>query len=223
MPLFPALQKAIASAGLATRGVLTLDPSQRVGPLAEARAVVLLGMVGSAQWPGFARSPEALDGAPHPLDRWSQRVICALAEDWQALALFPFGGPPYWPFLTWARAAEPVWPSPLGLLVHPEHGLWHSYRGALVFRDDMAAPPAEGERSPCEVCATKPCLGACPVQAFTGAGYDVDACVVHVRGTEGRECRELGCLARRACPIGRHGAHVADQARFHMRAFLAAR
>ena len=32
-----------------------------------------------------------------------------------------------------------------------------------------------------------------------------------------------GCLARRACPVGAEYAHGAEQAGFHMRAFLRAR
>ena len=97
-------------------------------------------MAGREGWGAFAASPEAHDGLEHPLDRFSRRVIEALARDLGALALFPFGGPPYWPFQQWARRAEPVHPSPIGLLIHPRYGLWHSYRGALGFREALDIP-----------------------------------------------------------------------------------
>src|SRR5579871_3567417 len=42
--------------------------------------VVLLGLVGSRQWGTFTASPENRDGAADPLDRWSRRVIDALAH-----------------------------------------------------------------------------------------------------------------------------------------------
>jgi hypothetical protein len=217
------LDDGAARAGLALRGIARLEPPERVGALAEVQAVALLGMVGAAQWPGFANSPEAIDGAPDPLDRWSRRVIGALANDLGAIALFPFDGPPYLPFQAWARRAEPVWSSPVGMLIHRDHGLWHSYRGALGFREEIEAPVREASLSPCEACSEKPCLSACPVGAFTPAGYRVDRCVGHLRSPSGIECRERGCLARRACPVGSSGAHGEAQARFHMAAFLAAR
>jgi hypothetical protein len=55
------------------------------------------------------------------------------------------------------------------------------------------------------------------------AGYDVEACAGWLRRPEGRECMGAGCLARRACPVGRDFAQPPEQAAFHMRAFLAAR
>jgi len=215
------IEQAIERAGLASRGALRLDASDRIGELAPFSTLVLVGMVGSAQWPAFSKSPEAADGAPHPLDRWSRRVIGALARELGALALHSFEGPPYWPFQAWARRAEPVFPSPIGMLVHREFGLWHSYRGALAFHEPIAIPPVEPTTSPCESCAEKPCLSACPVGAFTPHGYDVENCAAHVRG--GGDCFDGGCRARRACAVGRDHAYNEDQTRFYMPAFLAAR
>jgi hypothetical protein len=184
--------------------------------------LILAGLIGSAQWPGFAASREARDGAPDSLDRWSRRLIDGLAAELGAAALYPFGGPPYHPFQRWARRAEPVHPSPLGMLIHPDWGLWHSYRGALAFRERLAMLPPDTRPSPCLACAAKPCLSACPVDAFTLAGYDVPACVAHIAAPAGRDCLEEGCRARRACPIGVRHRYDAAQAGFHMRAFLRA-
>jgi len=71
---------------------------------------VLVGFVGSENWPAFAASPEAADGAPDPLDRWSSRLITAIAGSVGASPLFPFGGPPFLPFQRWAQRAEPSIP-----------------------------------------------------------------------------------------------------------------
>src|SRR5271166_4757675 len=81
--------------------------------------------------------------------------------------VYLFGGPPHFPFQQWVRRAEPVHPSPLGLLIHPIYGLWHSYRGALAFPEALDVPALEVAPSPCDSCAEKPCLGACPVGAFS--------------------------------------------------------
>lgn len=214
---------AAETAGLSLRGGFALEPSERVGPLAQTRAIVLLGVVGARNWPPFAASPERQDGEAHPLDRWSRRLVTGLAARFGALPLFPFEGPPYWPFPTWARRAEPVSPSPLGLLIHPLYGLWHSYRGALAFQQAFDLPAYEPAPSPCAACAERPCLKACPTGAFSPSGYDVAACAAWLKRPEGGDCMSGGCRARRACHVGTDYAQSAEQSRFHIEAFLAAR
>ncbi len=212
---------AIEEAGLAARGAFSLGAGERAGALADVRTIALVGVAGRRGWDAFAAAPEARDGGDDPLDRFSRRVIGGLAERFGAVALYPFGEPPYFPFQQWAQRAEPVHPSPLGLLIHPRYGLWHSYRGALGFRE-AATPAADRQPSPCAACREKPCLRACPVGAFTGQGYDVAACAGHLRSAAGSECLGRGCLARRACPVGADYAYGPGQASFPMRAFLRA-
>ena len=218
---YAALRSRIESAGLIARGALRLEAEERTGALASIHSLVLIGFARTADWDAFAASPEAADGLPDPLDRWSRRVVGALAEATGAVAVYPFGGPPYLPFQRWAQRAEAVFPSPLGLLIHAERGLWHSYRGALGFPHTVEAPPAPRGASPCDTCEDKPCLGACPVGAFTASGYDVANCAAFLRSAAGADCLSRGCRARRACPVGE--VYSPDQAAFHMRAFLAAR
>jgi len=212
--------------GLVWRGAFHPAPRDSVPALpggAPAATLVLLGFVGMAGWATFAEADEAADGAPDPLDRWSRRVVSALAEAADGAALFPFGGPPWLPFQRWAQRAEPVHASPLGLLIHPRWGLWHSYRGAVALRERLDLPPLADAPHPCETCVGRPCLGACPVGAFAQGGYDVDACVRHIAAPAGRDCMAEGCAARRACPVGTEHRQTADAAGFYMRAFRAAR
>jgi hypothetical protein len=211
---------AIERSGLVPRGALLLAESERTGALAGVRTIVLAGMAGRDGWDGFAASPEASDGLGHPLDRWSRRLIEALARELGAKAFFPFGGPPFWPFQQWARRAEPVHPSPIGILIHPRYGLWHSYRGALGFSEKLAVPEPASVPSPCESCSGRWCLKTCPVGAFSPSAYDVAACVGHVKSVAGADCMEAGCRARRACPVGPEHAYRPAQANFFMHAFL---
>lgn len=211
---------AIAQSSLVPRGAMRLKDSEREGALADVRTIVLAGMAGREGWSAFAASPEANDGTDHPLDRWSRRVIEVLARELGAKALFPFGGPPFLPFQQWARRAEPVHPSPIGLLIHPRYGLWHSYRGALGFREALDVSDPAAVPSLCESCSGRWCLTACPVSAFSGVGYDVAACVGHIKSAAGADCMEAGCRARRACPVGAEHAYAPEQAHFIMRAFL---
>jgi hypothetical protein len=107
------------------------------------------------------------------------------------------------------------------MLIHPDWGLWQGYRGALAFASRLDLPPPDRRPSPCESCAGKPCLTACPVGAFAPGRYDVAACASHVASPAGSDCAGLGCRARRACPIGTAHRQAPPQAAFHMRAFLA--
>jgi len=193
----------------------------------DAGTVVLLGFTGSARWSVFQDSLEARDGLPHPLDRWSQRVIGALASELGAADFYPSGSPSSpLPFQRLARRCEPVHPSPIGLLIHETYGLWHAYRGGLCLHERIALPPsppaASQPASPCERCPDRPCLSDCPVSAFKNGSFDLDACVSHVLSAAGTDCRDNGCLARRACPVGPQFRYAPPQAYFHMRAFLQA-
>ena len=210
---------AAGEAGLDFRGAF--HPREEDGVPAPCGTLVLLGNAGPRMWRRFseARGLPAED----PLDAWSTRVIGALAERLSARALMPFGGPPWWPFLRWAQRAEPVAPSMLGMTIHPRHGLWHAYRGALAFAETFDLPAPEAAPRPCDDCAERPCLSACPVNAFSEAGYDVAACAAHLSGSEGAECLARGCLARRACPVGPEARYAPEQAAFHMAAFVRSR
>lgn len=78
-------------------------------------------------WERFAAARDAADW-PHELDAWTRRVLEPLAGDLGAGVVYPFGGPPFHPFQRWAMKAEGLRPSPIGVLMHPEHGPWHAYR-----------------------------------------------------------------------------------------------
>ncbi|MDP6786855.1 MAG: ferredoxin [Rhodospirillales bacterium] len=212
------LSSALADHGLLCRG--GFHPRPRDGVPGETGTLVLIGNAGPELWRVFA--PQRRD-EPHPLDAWTRRVLTALARRFGARALFPFGGPPSHPFQRWARRAEAVFPSPVGPLIHPDYGLWHAYRGALAFTDRIALSPRRRRPNPCHSCLERPCLAACPVDAFDGAGYDVPACAAHLLSGAGGDCMDHGCGARRACPVGTEYAPETAQARFHMDSFVAAR
>ena len=84
---------------MALRGALHPLPEDNVPPLpdgAPAATLVLLGWTGGRQWPAFAASAEAQDRQPHPLDRWSRRLVDAAAAalgaaGLDAVALYLFG------------------------------------------------------------------------------------------------------------------------------------
>ena len=212
----------LADQGLQARGGFYPEASDLVPSLAdsETRTVVLVGNAGRRMWQVFSHSAEYRDGRADPLDRWIRQVLSQIASDRQAVVVFPFSGPPYYPFQRWAMRAEAVYPSPIGALIHPKFGLWHAYRGALLFPQRLVLPPRADPPSPCADCADKPCLGGCPVNAFTAAHYAVPVCRAYLRSDAGEDCIQRACAARRACPIGREYHYSNAQAELHMRAFL---
>ncbi len=230
-----ALEDVLAARGLTPRGAFHPTEIDEVPTLADGRpaaTLVLAGNAGPAMWDAFARArgdDPRLAGA-HALDEFSRIVLGEIAGQFGALALLPNDGPPYYPFQRWAMRAEPLHASPLGILIHPEYGLWHGYRGALAFAERLDLPPPDSRPSPCATCADRPCLSTCPVGAFTvtdtesgrESNYDVPACIAHIESAEGADCRDEGCRARRACPIGRDFIYAPAQAAFHTAAFVKA-
>ncbi|MGK7654645.1 MULTISPECIES: ferredoxin [unclassified Roseovarius] len=205
------IERAAAPHHLAVFGTVTgAETPKGIGTL------VLLGPREPGFWPAFTASPEYADAAPDPMDRWSSRVIGGLAQNLDATAFFPFGGPPYQPFISWAKASGRAHGSPVGLLVHDTAGLMISYRGALGFADrlNIPVPPP----NPCDSCATRPCLTACPVDAFASGTYDIAACKADLDRPE-NDCMSKGCAVRRACPVSQSYGRLENQSAFHMRAF----
>lgn len=208
-----ALDAALALHGLHVSGAFPIQPDD--GLPRNDGSLVLISPAEPAFWPIFIQSPEFSDGQPDPMDRWSRRIGDALAQDFGALALYPFGGAPFLPFYTWALRSGRAWASPIGFLVHDTGGLFISYRMALLV--PWVTATGAGKR-PCDGCADKPCASACPVAAFAD-GYDVAACKDHLRSPAGQDCMTQGCAARGACPVG-HGNRLPAHAAFHMRSFL---
>ncbi|MEM9715269.1 MAG: ferredoxin [Pseudomonadota bacterium] len=188
------------------------------GRVLEQGTIVLLAP-GPRFWPIFTQSPEWIERHPDPVDAWSERVISELAVQLGGETMFPFGGPPYQPFLKWAVESGEAFPSPTGPLVHARLGMMISYRGAIRVPYDLGARRQE---NPCESCADKPCLTACPVSALSEAtAYDVPSCYDYLRTEEGQtSCYSAGCAVRRACPISVGAHRDPSQSAYHMTRFL---
>lgn len=195
------LTKALVPTGFVLRGGLHKAD----------HTLILIGNLGGDFWPYFERS--GFDA----LDSWTKAVLDPIAAALGAKPLYPFTTPPH-PFLTWAKEAEGLKSSPLGLLVHPTYGLWHGYRAAFRFDGQLPLPDQMNDACPCDTCTDKPCLTTCPVEAFQVGHYEVERCRSHV--SEGdNACAKTGCMARQACPVGLNHQYTIAQQMFHMAAF----
>ncbi len=202
-----------ADAGLMIAGIAPVLPAD--GLAAGLRTLVLLAPDEPGFWTRFRAAPEYDDGRADPLDRWSRRVIGDIAGACGGTAIFPFDGPPYFPFYNWAIRSGRAFASPVTLLVHDVAGLFISFRGAIALTEPVSQPPAA---NPCGSCAAQPCRAACPAAALTPSGYDVARCHDWLDTAPGRSCMAGGCLTRRACPVGaeRRGE---EQSAYHMQRF----
>lgn len=188
---------------------------------APAATVILAGNAGSDMWAAFSSAGPGPDPR-NPLDSWLKPQILAAAQAVGGHAILPNEGPPYVPIQDWALRADPIHRSPTGIMIHPEYGLWHVYRAAFLFAEPVEFAPVEEVQSPCETCASRPCLAVCPVDAFKPDRFDFKSCSDHVADDAGAICRERGCMARRACPVGHNFTYPRDAQEFHTAAFLRA-
>lgn len=223
---------AAAADGLIYRGGFVVSDEDAISNLnaaTPAAAIALFGNAGSSIWQSFSASAEYADGAADPLNRWSVRLGKRLAAQVGGQALFPFGGPPYQPFLQWAKKAESLSASKIGMLIHPEYGLWHAYRFAVALPPSAIAN-AQDKRcltaleaiNPCEKCLSQACLKSCPVGAFSAGHYALKTCFDYLDNTPAAPCHRHGCQARTACPEGQNFLYEAEHAAFHMRQFVSA-
>lgn len=217
------LRAALAPHGVFLRGVVSFadgEPAPTLNDGKAAGSVVLLGNVGGSIWTAFERWRDGLPdrGGKNPLDLWSKVVIAPVAQHLGATAYFP-SDPPWQPFQQWAMRAEGLKASPLGILIHPQYGLWHGYRGALGFAQALPPVASPNHPHPCDHCPDKPCLSSCPVQAVVLTGFQVTPCRAHLKTMEGQGgCMAGGCIARNACPVGAGYRYPVEQLHFHMAA-----
>ena len=217
------INRVIEATGMICRG--GFHPVESDAVPVRGQTAIMVGNRGPEFWRAFFQIDAP--AVSNPLEKWTESVLSDAALELDCAVLLPFVGPPYHPFLAWAQRADNVFPSPIGPLIHPEFGLWHAYRGLLVFDDLIKLPPRGIETSPCDSCAEKYCLTACPVDAVGSNGdvseiFNMPACLDYLSREEGRDCLGRGCLARRACPVGAAYLYEPEQANFHMAAFYAA-
>ena len=217
--MLAAIETMAAAHQLAVLGGFASGPEDGLPP--GTKTLLLLGPHEPGFWPHLTAQPEwdnfQHGGGADPVDRWSRRVIGTMACDLGGKALFPFGGPPWHPFYKWALRSGRCWDSPVRLLVHDAAGLFVSFRGALALKEAIALPPTPPR--PCDICADKPCLTACPVGALQGDGYDLPICHSYLDTDNGKDCMTNGCAVRRTCPLSLGYARMPEQSAYHMGQF----
>ena len=116
---------AIERTGLVPRGAFLLEGGAREAALAgpeHDRAY----RHGGARWLGRVRGKPRIARRARSSARLLEPARNRRSRQrFRRAGAVPVRRPPYWPFQQWARRAEPVHPSPIGVLIHPRYGLWH--------------------------------------------------------------------------------------------------
>ncbi len=170
------------------------------------RRLLLVGNLGPAFW--RHATADGLHGE-HPLDAFARARVDAWLDrrfpDARREWLYP--GEPAIGLQRLGRLAGWHHPSPFMVGVNDAWGSWFAYRAALLADVDLAPTAPLAAASPCERCAARPCVAACPPGALRDR-FDLAACSGW-RLAPDSSCREQ-CLARSACPAG--AAHRYDPA-----------
>ena len=175
--------------------------------------LVLVGNGGRQFWEALSRFGFRTDD---PVDYFSIHLVERLVEEYLggARSQIVYPGRPGAPLIRLGELAGWSTPSPIGPGIHPEYGLWFAYR--VAFLTDAPLPVTEQRKPhrPCDECAEKPCIGACPAGAVRWpVDFQLEPCLRH-RLAEGSACADK-CLARLACPVATEHRYTPEQVRYH--------
>jgi len=186
--------------------------------LSGCQSVIVFANGGTALWNSFlsdiTQHPNHLSQHQHPFDDFVHRLI--LNSD---------PNPPQ--TRRWIRCAEneetfvdmrPLAQeagigshSHMGMLIHPEYGLWVGIR-AILLTTEYIKPSALPMQSPCSTCTEKPCIYSCVGNAVSQEGWDIQRCAdTHLSSTQ---CHHR-CASRLSCPIGHQHRHSIIQHQYH--------
>jgi len=203
-PLFAALD-AVGLNLQAVFSVSSLPASMRDGSMDGFTQLILIGNAGPALW----RSARAAALDPeHPIDAFSVDAVGSWLDGVPGGDVRRVCYPGEAPFGLQALGALAGWhhPSPFMVGIQPEWGTWFAYRVAVLTNTALPLTPRRESTSPCEHCADRPCVSACPADAMAHGAFSLADCVRWRLAPES-SCADT-CQARLACPVG--SAHRYD-------------
>jgi hypothetical protein len=185
--------------------------------------LVLLGHGGKRFWNELKREGIEPFHSEVPVDFFSQKIAEQLVSDyWGAASIeWLYPGNAAISLQQLGKLAGWHHDSPMGLGIHPEHGLWFAYRALFLIK--AALPPTSQlqSRSPCVSCSLKSCLSVCPAGALNTSEFVDLGCCGEFRIQDNSPCEDR-CLAREACPVATQNQYDREQISYHYLHSLAA-
>lgn len=220
------LREALRASGLNAFGVASAAAWDRaVAPERQSAAlspgavsILVVGSGGQDMWNHFLADlrahPEHLAEEAHPLDAFVERRVRAadalLGATPRRWFFASATADVHLDFRALAQLAGLGRRSRLGLLLHPEFGVWLGLRAACFLPVPLpVTDPVEGD--PCDGCPA-PCIDACPGNAFPGGHWNVDPCAAFHAAAP--TCAS-SCASRSACVVAPHHRYDADEVQYH--------
>lgn len=153
-----------------------------------------------------------LEISQNPIEKYSIELIKNF--DPNAVILFP-NEDFHFPLQKLGRLLNLSTPSPLGLDLNVEYGIWFAFRGAFITKKKVDLTTPLNAISPCENCSEKPCIKNCPAKATkSNTAFNVNKCNDYRVSAESI-CADK-CLARLSCPYKIEHQYSAEQTKYHM-------
>lgn len=202
------LQSLLDDAGLNRQHIFNLAdlPADLLAPLDIAQGetqLILFGHIGRRLWECVQSEGITTE---NPIDEYSVRTVRTWLQ--QALPaartrfVFPMGLPAGKHAGLQRLGTLAGWhhPSPFFVGVDAKFGSWFAYRAAILTNTTLPPSPVQDFGHPCLTCEAKPCIDACAGNALASGTMDMNTC--HRQRLQDHSPCALGCLARRACPVG---------------------
>lgn len=202
----------LAEAGLNRQHIFDLAalPAALLSPLGDTAGftqLILLGHGGRRLWECVQAA--ALD-SEHPIDDYCvatvDRCFAQFLPGRRHRLVYPGDAPIGLQSL--GRLAGWHHASPFMIGIDAEWGSWSAYRAVVLAATDFCPSPVVDRDHPCQSCAERPCIAACPAGALADGRFALEKCSRY-RLLPDSPCAH-GCLARMACPVG--AGHRYDEA-----------
>lgn len=192
--------------------------SKLILPVSEQTRIILIGNGGRALW---ASIPPSQWLQADPIDQYSSAAAGRFAQQVLTQDNFQIIYPGITPVALQQLGTVAGWhtPSPLGIGINPQWGLWYAYRVAAITNDPLPEIWCPAPPSPCAACAEKPCLSVCPAGALSATStIEMNMCAGY-RLTPESSCADR-CQARLSCPVATEQRYTLDQIQYHYRLSL---
>ena len=173
--------------------------------------LILIGHRGGTMWQHVSQTGMA---GPDPIDQFTRTQVTAWLEREHPTRryCFVYPGPTVLGLQRLGTLAGWHHPSPFMVGIDPEWGSWFAYRAVVLADTQLPPTPRRVGASPCDTCASRVCVSACPAGALTN-GFDLKSCLAY-RGSPGSACQDR-CVARNTCPVGADHRYSDAQIRYH--------
>ena len=184
-------------------------------PIADGGTILLLGNGGQDFWQKFTLNIPAGDD---PVDIFSaeasEQVLEKCCPGLKRKLLFPTDE---CPVLLQRLMLQAGWhtPSPLGIGMHAEYGLWNACRAVWWLDAELEqAMPQKTVVDHCAHCVDTPCMTACPAKALGEGRMPLLNRCADYRLSDDSVCEQT-CVAREACPVATEHRYTAEQLSYH--------